>query len=296
LRVPYSGKNAVKIGISIGVLAYYVVRFRPAIVHTHHRRIALLFSVLKRWPLPKFKLIHTSHNVFHSGKLFGRARCDLLTGVSRSVVKNLIEDFRFPGEKVRLVYNGIPEYDGERPPGGGQAAVTVGRLTLQKGHRYLIEAWRSVIQAVPDAVLHIVGDGELREELEMLVRRLDLASHVFFEGFDPRPRPWMLRTAFGILPSLWEGLPLFPLEAFSVERTVVATAVDGTPEIVVDRKTGLLVPPRDVAALAEAAIFMFKHRAEREAMAGEGFRLYRSSFTSGRMLDSYDRCYAEMSF
>jgi len=291
--VPYGSKNILKIGLSLGMLAFFIIRFKPAIVHTHHRRIALLFSVFKGLPFMRFKLIHTSHNVFREGTLFRHARCDLLIGVSRHVVANLIEDFRFPENKVRLVYNGIPEFEGARPPGLEPSAVIVARLAVQKGHVFLIKAWPAVVREIPEATLYIVGEGELRPELESLAGMLGLSDRIVFAGFDPNPRPWMLKTQFGILPSLWEGLPLFPLEAFSVERTVVATAVDGTPEVVIDGQTGLLVPPKDVPKLAEAIIRMFKEPAERDRMAKEGHRLYKELFTKEPMLRNYADGYAD---
>jgi len=293
LYVPYGSKNIMKISVSLGILAFLLLRYEPDLVHTHHRRIALLFSLFRGLPFMKFKLIHTSHNVFHTGRLFKHARCDWLTGVSQAIVGNLIGFFRFDPKKVRLIYNGIEEYDRNIFHPQNNAAVIAARLAVQKGHVYLIKAWAEIIRKVPDAILYIVGDGELRKELENQVHSLGLSGHIFFMGFSPNPREWMLKAKFGILPSLWEGLPLFPLEAFSVKRTVVATAVDGTPEVVIDKKTGLLVPPRDIPALAEAVIFMFQNHHARAEMAEEGYRLFKETFAKDMMLKKYDACYAE---
>ena len=124
--------------------------------------------------------------------------------------------------------------------------------------------------------------------------KFNLSKNVVFLGFCSNPIEWVIKTEFGILPSLWEGLPLFPIEACSVKRTVVATAVDGTPEVVIDRKTGLLVPPKDVKKLAEAIIFIFKNQEYRKKMAEEGYRLFKEKFTIDKMLKGYEEVYQKV--
>jgi len=293
LYIPYGSKNILKIFISLFILTLYLIKYKPDIVNSHHRRITLIFSVFKLIPFVKFKLIHTSHTVFNYGKLFKIARCDFLIGVGKNVVRNLIDFFGFKKEKVKLIYNGIEEYKGNFIPFKSCSTVVVGRLTVQKGHIYLLKAWKEVIQQIPEAMLYIVGDGELKEELENFVLRSNLSQNVIFMGFCSNPIEWILKTEFSILPSLLEGLPLFPIEAFSVKRAVVATAVDGTPEVVIDKKTGLLVPPKDVDKLAEAIVSMFKNPERRKKMAENGYRLFKEKFTINKMLKRYEEAYEQ---
>ena len=295
LYVPYGSKNVLKIFFSLFFIMIYLVKYKPSIVHSHHRRITLIFTLIKLLPFFKFDLIHTSHNVFLYGRLFQFARCAMLTGVSQSVVKNLREFFKFKKEKIRLIYNGIEEYKGSIYSPVHTSAVIVGRLATQKGHIYLLEAWKNVIRELPNATLYIVGEGELKKNLMTLVSKFNLSKNVVFKGFRPNPSEWMLKTEFSILPSLWEGLPLTPLEAFSVYRTVVATAVDGTPEIVIDKKTGLLVPPKDTEKLAEAIIYLFQNPAYRKKMAEEGYKLFKERFTLDKMLEEYKELYQNVS-
>jgi len=238
--------------------------------------------------------MHTSHNVFEYGKLFKHAKCDLYTGVSKSVVKNLTGFFHFEKQKVHLVYNGIDQYRGETFPVEHHSAVVAARLTEQKGHIYLIEAWKKVIEFIPDARLYIVGDGELRSELENVVFDKNLSSQIFFVGFKPNPMEWILKTEFCILPSLWEGLPLFPLEAFSVQRTIVATNVDGTPEIVIHNKTGFLVTPKNPDQLAESIVTMFKDKTIRTTMAQNGHEMFKKKFIQKTMLNTYEELYDQL--
>lgn len=294
LYIPYGSKNILKIFISFSFLTLYLIKYKPNIIHSHHRRVTLFFSVFKLIPFVKFKLMHTSHNVFNYGKLFKYARCNLLTGVGKNIVGNLVGFFRFKKEKVKLIYNGIEEYKGNFMPYKSCSAVVVGRLTVQKGHIYLLKAWKEVIKQIPEAVLYVIGDGELKNDLESFVLNHNLSQNVFFMGFCSNPIEWVLKTEFGILPSLWEGLPLSPIEAFSVKRTVVATAVDGTPEVVIDKKTGLLVPLKDVKKLAEAIIFMFENPERRKEMAENGYRLFKEKFTIDKMLKGYEEVYQKV--
>jgi len=294
LYVPYGSKDVLKIFISLFILTLHLIKYKPDIVHSHHRRITLIFSVFKLIPFVRFKLLHTSHTVFNYGKLFKYARCDLLTGVGKNVVGNLIDFFRFKKEKVKLIYNGIEENKGNYLPSKSYYAVVVARLTLQKGHIYLLKAWEEVIKKIPQAILYVVGGGELKNDLENFVLNHNLSQNVFFIGFYSNPTEWMLKTEFTILPSLLEGLPLSPIEAFSVKRTVVATAVDGTPELVIDKETGLLVPPNNVEKLAKAIIFMFKNPERRKEMAENGYMLFKEKFTINKMLKMYEEIYKQV--
>jgi glycosyltransferase involved in cell wall biosynthesis len=128
----------------------------------------------------------------------------------------------------------------------------VGRLEPQKGHAYLFEAWPSIVAEFPDARLLVVGDGSLRPRLEARAQELGVAGSVLFAGF----RADIPRVLDAIdvlaLPSLYEGMPLTAIEASAMGRPVVATAVDGTPEVIREARTGRLVPPADPGALSRA--------------------------------------------
>ncbi len=130
----------------------------------------------------------------------------------------------------------------------------VGRLTVQKGQEVLLRAAPRVLAALPAARFLMVGDGEDRGRLEALATRLDLANRVRFLG-TRRDVPLLMRALdIFVLPSHWEGMPISLLEAMAAGLPVVASNVTGSREAVVDAETGLLVPPGDAGALAEAII------------------------------------------
>lgn len=153
------------------------------------------------------------------------------------------------------------------------------RLMPQKGHRFLLEAMAEVVMSRPNACLILAGDGPLRNELAEQVSRLGLQSVVEFRGIVSRSQlPELLaQTDLVVLPSLWEGLPVALIEALSAGKAVVASNVGGNPELVVDGENGLIVPPRDSRALAQAILTLATDDVRRRTMA----RASRHRFETG---------------
>ena len=169
-----------------------------------------------------------------------------------------------PRSKIAVIYNAVRF--GRRPqptdretarfalklPPDAVVLGTLGRLTEQKGQRLLLEAVAGLARDLPDLVLFLVGSGPLRDDLETEAGRLGIADRVRFLGLRrDRPTLYAAMDVF-VLPSRWEGLSLALVEAMGAGRAVVATDVGGNPEVVRDGQNGLLVPPNDVGALADA--------------------------------------------
>lgn len=128
----------------------------------------------------------------------------------------------------------------------------VGRLTDQKGHIYLLRALPLLREKFPALRCLLVGDGELREELQQLVADLGLTDHCLFLGVRQDIPEVLAAMDLLVLPSLSEGMPYAALEGMAMGKPVVATAVNGLPELIQDGVTGLLVPRKDPVALAKA--------------------------------------------
>ena len=182
---------------------------------------------------------------------------DRYLAVSSEVESRLCGDFGVPESKVRVVRNGVPlaAFDCSPDPvlrdmlgAGGTAPIvlTAARLHHQKGHVHLLEA----AALVPEARFVIVGDGPERETLEALARTLGVESRVRFLGYREDIAQLLASCDLFVLPSLYEGLPISVLEAMAAGKPVIATAIGGTREAVIDGVTGLLVPPADSRALA----------------------------------------------
>jgi glycosyltransferase involved in cell wall biosynthesis len=189
---------------------------------------------------------------------------DLSLAVSRGVRDYLVTQGGLNPARVRVVANGVDvaAIDAARPgnlvrrdlglPEGAPVIGLVARLDhWGKGHKELLEALASLMARHPVNAL-MVGGGRRIDEVRALAAGLGLAGAVHFLG--PRHDVPDLLNAMDIfvLPSYSEGLSLALLEAMAAGKPVIATAVGGTPEVVTDGGNGLLIPPRDAAALAAA--------------------------------------------
>lgn len=132
--------------------------------------------------------------------------------------------------------------------------VCVGRLSSEKGHRGLLEAFGMVRQRIPGARLDLVGDGPLRGEVEALAGQLGISGAVIFHGAlsEAETLAQIAAADILVLPSFMEGLPLVIMEAMALGKPVIASGVAGIPELVRDGANGILVPPSHWAALGEA--------------------------------------------
>jgi glycosyltransferase involved in cell wall biosynthesis len=196
-----------------------------------------------------------------------------------------------PAGAVRVIYNGVPPAPAlaSRSPSSTPVIGAVGRLSHEKGLDTLLRA----VQAIPDCQLTILGDGDERANLESLASSLGIAGRVTFAGWvEP---PWTARWSFDVLamPSHYEGFPLVLLEAMQAGIPVVASAVGGIPEMIVDGHDGVLVPPQDSDALARALTAVLADRAGREAMTGRA-RVVAERFTTERMAEQFEALYAEL--
>lgn len=150
---------------------------------------------------------------------------------------------------------------------------TVGLLIPRKGHRYLIEAVPLILEAIKDVIFLIVGDGDLRTELENLTKMMGVERNVIFTGWRQEIPEILGILDLFVFPSVSEGLGLALVEAMAMKKPVVATNVGGISEVVKDNVTGLLIPPKEPRALAKAIIDILtdKQRAKEMGEAGRDY-------------------------
>ena len=158
------------------------------------------------------------------------------------------------------------------PAAGRQLVLACGRLSEQKGYRFLLRAMRDVVKDV-DAELWILGDGPLRHELEEEATRLELTERVRFLGFRDNPYRFMAAADVFVLSSLWEGFANVIVEAMACGAPVVATdCPHGPAEIIVDGESGLLVPSGDADAIGRAIRRVLTDAGLRSSLATNGRR------------------------
>lgn len=143
----------------------------------------------------------------------------------------------------------------------------VGRLRKEKGIKYLIESAPKVLSSFPDTIFLIAGDGPEKNELQDLAKNLGIGNKIIFAGFISNiPMILSLMDIF-VSPSLTEGSPLGILEAMAMNKPIVASNVGGIKEILVNEKTGLLVPAQDPNAISDKIIYLLKNAPVASALA-----------------------------
>jgi len=175
---------------------------------------------------------------------------------------------------------------------GKTLVATSGRLSPEKGHEHLIRAFARVIKDRPDVVLLIFGDGPQRGELVKLARTLGCSDFIHFLGFVPDFASLLERIDVFVLPSLSEGLPNVLLEAMAAARPVVATAVGGVPELVLNGATGLLVSPGNSEEMAGAIGRLLSDTELARRLGGSGQEAVRKSYSFERQCELLMSVYA----
>jgi len=263
---------------------------RIDIVHSHFQLGTLAAVTLKFLKISKFAY-RTSHirKEWDNGKwtwflnpIFIRfvfpKYLDGEIGVSEAVVKYLKDRkiFNLDERKIYLIYNGINIQEIVKLSNQIDKSLTtfinpesliigsVGRLSVQKGYPYLIEAMKIVSNKINDVKLLIVGDGELKEELFELTKNLKMDDHISFLGLKTNVPSIIKNFDIFVLSSLWEGLPTVVMEAMVCSVPVIATDIPGTRELIEDGENGFLVKPRDSFDLAEKIIEVLNDKHLRE--------------------------------
>lgn len=264
-------------------------------VHTHHRMAAFYIRLLK-FAYPKLTHVYTAHNVFKDKLSLYRFALKKAKSVAvgEAVNNNLKEDVGITDSKV--IYNGVilKETDNQVDEIIGYDGTKLGciaRLSEQKGLTYLIEAMP--LLTVKNIRLFIVGDGELRNELENKVKELHLQDSVTFLGYRKDIAECINSFDFCVLPSVFEGFGLVAIEAFMNSKTLVATAIPGLNEVVTN-ENGVLVPAKDPVALASAIDKLATDATLRQELASQAKKDYENKFSYSLFLENYRELYREL--
>ncbi|MFC1668450.1 glycosyltransferase [Chlamydiota bacterium] len=268
--------------------------------HLFHANIIGRFAAIR---IKSIRIISTIH-VMEIDKLY-RIWFDGITSflvdryicVSKSVKQFIMQKANVSAKKITVVYNGIDldqmiptrSSDQIKQEWGLTNEVvigSVGRLHEQKGHSYLLEAFQLILKKGINIRLVIVGEGPLRQFLEAKTVSLDIAQCVAFIGFKEDIINYMQVLDIFVLPSLWEGFGLVVTEAMALAKPVIATDVDGVPEIVCNSKTGYIVEPASVEMLAEKITALVIDRQKSSEMGLLGRERVRNYFSHKQMVST----------
>ena len=213
-----------------------------------------------------------------------------------------------PRMPARVIYNGLDILTFDRllteapatslgsvcsrtPGASSQTICIVSNLRPPKCLDILLEAFAIVLRSAPEAQLSIVGDGPLRGDLEVMAKRLGLEDHVVFWGMRSDVPAILRQATIGVNSSRNEGLANAVIEYMAARLPVVATSVGGTPELVIHGETGLLVPPNDPRALADALLALLRNRETAQRLGVAGRRRVEEHFTVERMVKETEAVY-----
>lgn len=295
--------------------AYQIAqKFQPDIVHgAVYEGEALACSIGLRIPRVKVIMEETSDPVNRrwTGNALMRAMCaraDVCIGVSPKVTEYLSETLRIPKRKIRLINNAVAEAQDPSPErltalraqlGINQSDTiigSVGRIDDDNNKRFsdVIRALPTIRAAQPTARLLIVGDGADRTMLEKLVLDLGLTGAVFFAGYQQAPRDFYHLMDVFVLASAHEAFGLVLVEAMLSNVPIVATNVGGIPFVLDNGKAGVLIPPFQPAAIADAVLSLLSDTEAAQAYRSAGIARARSAFSTDRYVSDVAQLYDEV--
>lgn len=289
-------------------LRRHVREWRPDVLHTYFFWPVLFGRLLKAAGDVDHVLENREDEGFNWGRheyawlRLTRFLPDNVVCVSESV-RQCVEDREgLTSERVEVIHNGVPEpveVSAERVAavrrelGIGADRPVIGMVANMnrpvKGVRYFLDAARKVLSEEPRTVFLLVGGGEEENRHRRRVEELGITESVIFAGFREDVAPFYELMDVSVLSSLSEGLSITLLESMSRGLPVVVTRVGGNPEVVIDGRTGHLVPPRDPSAMATRIVELIRDAELRERMGERARRRIESEFTLGATAAEYGR-------
>ena len=244
------------------------------IIHTHHRMAAFYVSIINA-------------NII---------------AVGENVKKNLEDNYKLKNDKITVIYNGIKNTRNFKPieilselkDKGYFLVGNIGRLSEQKGIKYFIEAAKLISEQNEKIKFIIVGNGELELELKRMVSDFNLNEKIIFLGYRNDIPNVIEQLDLVVLSSLWEGLPLVPIEAFMKSKTIVATNVDGTPEIVENYINGILINAANSVEIKNAILKIYEDEDLKKLLEDNAYKTYKEKFNIDSFIDNHDRYYKKI--
>jgi L-malate glycosyltransferase len=272
----------------LGRIAARFARVR-AVIYTEHNILERFHPLTKLGNVLTYPLndamIAISDAVSHSMKRWKTARGRRIDTIHNAIDFSAIEALRVDPKAVRAEL-GINDHN--------LVVGNVAHIQPQKGHAYLIQAARLVLEQYPDVTFVIVGGEKFPGgigELEKLAERLSIRDKVIFTGFRNDALRLMASFDIFVLPSVWEGFGIVLLEAMASGKPVIGTAVGGIPEVIEEGVNGYLVEPRNPQQIAAKIMHLLKNEALRNQMGEKGKQMVRDKYDVRDMVKSIENLY-----
>jgi len=311
------GGNPVWNAAALGRLTNFLRRERFDLVHTH-TSVAGALGRTAAWRAGGSLAVHTLHSfASHDQAPWWRRRpgltierwldaaTDHYIAPTQFMLEQGVRQQIFESDKATVIPNGVDlakldraaKQDGVplrtklRLEKNAPLIGFAGRLEEAKGCDQLLYAAADVVKAEPTARFLIAGDGRWKARLERLAESLDLGPAVYFLGWQANVASVLDQVDLVAVPSRWESFGLAAAEAMALRRPVVATAVDGLPEVIEDGVTGRLVASGDPTALATGILELIRNPGLRARMGEQGRKRVEKRFTTASMVEAHHALY-----
>lgn len=295
----------------IKAIRAYIKRERIDVVHCH-QYTPYVYGVLAALGCC-VKVVFTEHGRFYPD--FGTWKRKLanpllarftshITSISKATREALVEYENFSRKRIDVIYNAVADVrdkiDQEAIDGlrteldvseGCIVFGTIARLDPIKNQEMMLKAFANTLNEVPQALLLIVGDGEMRVRLEQLADELRISNALRFVGYRSEPFQYLGLMDVYLLSSLSEGTSMTLLEAMAASKPCVVTDAGGNPEIVLDQHNGFVVPNNNEHAFSKAMIELVGDSACREALGVAARKRYKEVFSVEKMIFTYEHLY-----
>ena len=262
-------------------------------------------------PVEEYNVGFARKAVYKALDRFAGSSVSRFIAVADHIARKLVSGRGLPAGKVTRIYNGVDAAEFLcRPDQGAEAraaysipadcflAATFCRLSWEKGLFHFIEAAKKIADggALPAGGIKylVAGAGPLEADLKEKVESLCLNNNFVFPGFIEDVRPLLSAADVFVLPSFREGFPMSVIEAMTMAKPVIASNIEGINESVSDGESGLLVPPKNSAALADAIAALFKDRARAAEMGRRGREIAVAKFGLDKMIEAHEELYGEL--
>ena len=292
-----------KLGLDLSMvpkLAKIMAEEKPDVVHTHLDVIKYAVAAARLKGIRR--CVHTVHNVADkeaegsvqkliNGAYF-RLGWSVPVALSPEVRSSIVSFYGIEEKKVPVIYNGTDlsrctpktSYQTE-----GLNLLHIGRFNEQKNHEGLLKAFARIRKERPDSRLDLLGDGELMEATQKLAKDLGVADAVRFLGNQNHVYGFMEKADIFLLPSRYEGMPMTIIEAMGMGMPIVASAVGGVPDMLMDGESGLLTSC-EPESVAEAVLRLAEDEALRRKL-GQNAKQQSSRFSAEYMAQCYCAAY-----
>ncbi len=290
-------KNVITFLVSLIKIAFIVKKEKINLIHSHHRWSSFIsFFVSKVFRIP---LITTYHGISQNNRrltLWG----DRVISVSEDAKSHLIGYFKVNPGNIVVIHNGVKisdDFDNAEDTSNHFSETKIAyiaRLSPEKDHKTLFQALKRVLKDFPSLRVLLVGTGPLENELRDLAFNIGISNNIDFIGEVDDINSILKRVDFIVLSSFTEGMPISILEALAAGKPVVATDVGDVGALVINNKTGYLVPPKNPKKLADAIYLMLSNKEKAKEMGKNGRMLIKENFGIDKMVEQTENLYLEL--